>query len=227
MSLDVKICGLSTAPALEAAVAAGATHAGFIFFERSPRHVTPAIARDLAETARARGVRPVAVTVDADDATIDEIVAVMRPDMLQLHGAEPPARLAALKARHGLQIIKAFAISAAADLDKLAPYRGMADRFLLDAKPPKGSDLPGGNGVCFDWQVLAALDADTDYFLSGGLDPANIARAIAIADPPGVDISSGVERAPGIKDPALIAQLFEAIAGHQGARRPAAQGEHA
>jgi len=224
MSLDIKICGLSTPGAVDAAAGGGASHAGFIFFEKSPRNVTPDAAASLVTRAKRAGVCTVAVTVDADDEMLDGIVRTARPDMLQLHGRESPERVAAVKARHGLPVMKAFAISSGDDLKKLDAYRGVADRFLLDAKPPKGSDLPGGNGVSFDWSLLASLDADTDYMLSGGLDAGNIAEALGIADPPGVDVSSGVESAPGIKDTALIEVFFLAVAEAREQRQIAALG---
>lgn len=224
MSLDIKICGLSTPVAVDAAIGGGASHAGFIFFGKSPRNVTPEAAAPLAARARAGGVAPVAVTVDADDAALEAIVEAMRPAMLQLHGAETPGRLAAVKARHGLPVMKALAVSDAGDLDRLDAYRGVADRFLLDAKPPRGSDLPGGNGVSFDWSLLGALDARTPYMLSGGLDADNVAEALAAADPSGIDVSSGVESAPGVKDAALIEAFLLAVAEAREQRRTAAMG---
>lgn len=210
MTLDVKICGLKTEEALAAALDGGASHIGFIFFEKSPRHVEPDQAGRLREAARGRA-DVVAVTVNADDAALDAIVAAAKPDILQLHGAESPERVAEVKARYGLPVMKAFAIREAADLEKIAPYRGVADRFLFDAKPPKGSDLPGGNGVSFDWELLAALDDGVDYMLSGGLNAANIGAALNAASPRAIDISSGVERAPGEKDPDLIRSFFSAV----------------
>ncbi|TIV97511.1 MAG: phosphoribosylanthranilate isomerase, partial [Mesorhizobium sp.] len=155
--------------------------------------------------------KAVAVTVDADDAFLDEIVAKMRPDMLQLHGSETPARVAELKARYGLPVMKVLSVSEAADLERIKPYIGIADRLMFDAKPPKGSQLPGGNGVAFDWRILAGLDAGLDYMLSGGLNAANVGDALRLANPPAIDISSGVESAPGVKDPALIEQFFRAV----------------
>ncbi|MBN7759399.1 phosphoribosylanthranilate isomerase [Nitratireductor aquimarinus] len=210
MTLDVKICGLKTEEALAAALDGGASHIGFIFFEKSPRHVEPDQAGRLREAARGRA-DVVAVTVNADDAALDAIVAAAKPDILQLHGAESPERVAEVKARYGLPVMKAFAIREAADLEKITPYRGIADRFLFDAKPPKGSDLPGGNGVSFDWELLAALDDGVDYMLSGGLKAANIGAALNAASPRAIDISSGVERAPGEKDPDLIRNFFRAV----------------
>ena len=153
----------------------------------------------------------VAVTVDASDALLDDIVTAMQPDMLQLHGSEAPERVAELKARYGLPVIKALPLSEAADLERIKPFIGVADRFLFDAKPPKGSELPGGNGVAFDWHILAGLDASVDYMLSGGLNAANVGDALRLANPPAIDISSGVESAPGVKDPALIEQFFRAV----------------
>ena len=209
-ALDIKICGLKTDEALAAALAGGATHVGFIFFPKSPRNIAPPEAGRLRNLVSGK-TKAVAVTVDADNAFLDTIIAEMRPDILQLHGSETPERLADLKARYGLPLMKAISVREAADLAAIAPYRGVADRFLFDAKPPKGSELPGGNGVSFDWTILARLDADLDYMLSGGLNAANIGEAIRLANPPGLDISSGVESAPGVKDRALIEQFFEAV----------------
>ena len=210
MAFDIKICGLSTAETFDAALDNGASHVGFIFFAKSPRNVSPELAGQLRQAARDRAMA-VAVTVDADDAFIDKIVAEVAPDMLQLHGKETPERVAEVKARYGLPVMKALSIREAADLEAIAPYVGVADRLLFDAKPPAGSELPGGNGVSFDWQLLAGLDASVDYMLSGGLNAANIGDAIRCAAPPGIDISSGVESAPGVKDAALIDNFFRAV----------------
>ncbi|MER8954696.1 phosphoribosylanthranilate isomerase [Mesorhizobium sp. M0833] len=210
MALDIKICGLKTDKALAAALASGASHVGFIFFAKSPRYVEPAEAGRLREAARGKA-KAVAVTVDASDAFLDEIVEKMQPDMLQLHGAEPPERVAEVKARYGLPVMKALPVSEAADLARVKPFIGIADRFLFDAKPPKGSELPGGNGLAFDWRILAGLDAGVDYMLSGGLNAGNIGDAFRLANPPGIDVSSGVESAPGVKEPALIEQFFRAV----------------
>ncbi|RWA61346.1 phosphoribosylanthranilate isomerase [Mesorhizobium sp. M4B.F.Ca.ET.190.01.1.1] len=210
MALDIKICGLKTDAAMAAALAGGASHVGFIFFAKSPRYIEPADAGRLREAARGKALA-VAVTVDASDAFLDEIVARVQPDMLQLHGSETPGRVAEVKARYGLPVMKALSISETADLERIKPFVGIADRFLFDAKPPKGSELPGGNGVAFDWHILAGLDAGVDYMLSGGLNAVNIGDALRSANPPGIDISSGVESAPGVKDPALIEQFFRAV----------------
>ncbi|CUW43495.1 N-(5'-phosphoribosyl)anthranilate isomerase [Brucella vulpis] len=211
MALDIKICGLKTPEAVAAALDGGATHIGFIFFPKSPRHITPDAAARLRAAATGRA-EAVAVTVDADDETLDEIVKTVRPDMLQLHGGETPERVRFLKERYDLPVMKAFSIREAGDLEAIAPYRGIADRFLFDAKPPKGSELPGGNGISFDWNLLAALEADIDYMLSGGLNADNIAEALLKTGAPGIDISSGVECAPGEKDVRLIENFFQAVA---------------
>ncbi|UXO82959.1 phosphoribosylanthranilate isomerase [Brucella intermedia] len=211
MVLDIKICGLKTPDAVAAALDGGATHIGFIFFPKSPRHIIPQKAAGLRGAVKGRALA-VAVTVDADDETLDEIVEAVKPDILQLHGHETPERVAFIKARYGLPVMKAFSVREASDLAAIAAYQGIADRFLFDAKPPKGSDLPGGNGVSFDWELLAALDADIDYMLSGGLNADNIAEALHKTRAPGIDISSGVERAPGEKDVRLIENFFRAVA---------------
>lgn len=217
MPLDIKICGLKTAEAVAAALDGGASHVGFIFFPRSPRNVSPAEAGLLRPAARGRA-SAVAVTVDADDATLDAIVRGMSPDMLQLHGHETPGRVAEVKARYGLQVMKALPVRVSADLEAVGPYAGIADRFLFDAKPPEGAELPGGNGVAFDWTVLAALGPEIDYLLSGGLNAGNVCEALRLANPPGLDISSGVESAPGVKDARLIRGFFEAVAAAKGDR---------
>ncbi len=206
--MDIKICGLSTAESVAAALEGGASHIGFIFFEKSPRNVTPQQAALLAAPARGK-VRRVAVTVDAGDDFLDAIVATMQPDMLQLHGKETPQRISDLKQRHGLPVMKAFAIEQREDFDAIAPYRAVADAFLFDAKPPRESRLPGGNGVSFDWALLQALDRDLPYMLSGGLNLANLREALTIAHPPGIDVSSGVETAPGVKSAALIRRFLD------------------
>ncbi|WP_353645816.1 phosphoribosylanthranilate isomerase [Mesorhizobium sp. WSM2239] len=210
MVLDVKICGLKTPEAITAALSGGASHVGFIFFPKSPRNIDPVEAGRLREDARGRA-KAVAVTVDADDAMLNAIVEAMSPDMLQLHGKETPERVAEVKARYGLPVMKALSVREASDLQAIARYRGVADRFLLDAKPPAGSELPGGNGIPFDWRLLAGLESGLDYMLSGGLNAANIGEALRLTNPPGLDISSGVESAPGVKDPALIEGFFRAV----------------
>ena len=212
MKPDIKICGLKTAEAVQRAVDRGATHIGFIFFPKSPRNIEPDIAGRLADAVRGRA-KIVAVTVDADNDDLDEIVDLLKPDMLQLHGSESPERVLTVKAIYGLPVIKAFAVREAADLEKIDSYIGIVDRFLFDAKPPKGSDLPGGNGVSFDWHLMQSLDEGVNYMLSGGLNKDNVAEALAVTRAPGLDVSSGVESAPGVKDLDMIDAFFDAVRG--------------
>jgi len=209
MRLDIKICGLKTEEAVDRAVALGASHIGFIFFPKSPRNIEPSDAGRLAARIRGRA-KVVAVTVDADSDLLDEIVHEVSPDILQLHGKESPERLLTVKAVYGLPVMKAFSVREADDLKRVDPYIGIADRFLFDAKPPAGSELPGGNGVSFDWKLMHLLDGSVDYMLSGGLNKDNIAEAIRLTGAPGIDVSSGVESAPGVKDPGLMEAFFEA-----------------
>lgn len=216
MKPDIKICGLSTPDTVAAALDGGASAIGFIFFAPSPRNVEPERAAVLRQAAHGRA-KAVAVTVDAGEAFLDAIVATMRPDMLQLHGKETPARVAEIKARYGLPAMKAISVREASDLDAVAGYRGVADRLLFDAKPPRDATLPGGNGLAFDWRLLAALDPGLDYMLSGGLNATNVGEAIRLLDPPGLDISSGVESAAGVKDTGLIAEFFAAVRAAQAA----------
>ena len=212
MSLIVKICGLSTPETVDAALAAGADMIGLVFFPPSPRFVATDAAAPLA--AQARGRAEVAVlTVDMDDDGIAAIVDTVRPDWLQLHGHEPPEQVAALKRRFGLPAMKAIGVREPADLAAVAPYRGVADRILLDAKPPKGATRPGGNAVAFDWAILDGFDPGLPWMLSGGLDPSNVGAAIARTGAPGIDVSSGVETAPGRKDAGLIAAFVAAARG--------------
>lgn len=195
----IKICGLSTAPTLEVALDAGADVVGFVFFEKSPRHLSLDEGRALAREVQGRAQIAV-LTVDAADETLDAIVAAVAPDILQLHGRETPERLSGLKRRFGLSTIKAIGVSGADDLAAAADYAEVADRLLFDAKAPSDARHPGGNGVAFDWRLLANLDVQQPWLLSGGLDPGNVAEAIAVTGARGVDVSSGVERAPGVKD---------------------------
>lgn len=209
MKLDIKICGLKTPEAVDHAVALGATHVGFIFFSKSPRHIEPADAGKLADRVRGRA-KIVSVSVDADNDDLDEIMAMIRPDILQLHGRESPDRALTVKAVTGLPVWKALSISEASDLDRIDDYDGIANRFLLDAKAPKGSELPGGNGVTFDWTLLEGLSSRVDYMLSGGLTKDNVGEAIRIAKPTGIDLSSGVESSPGVKSLPMMDEFFEA-----------------
>ncbi|MFL9825137.1 phosphoribosylanthranilate isomerase [Rhodoplanes sp. SY1] len=209
MNLLIKICGLTTSEAVEATVAAGADMAGFVVFPPSPRHVDLARGRTLAAQAKGRLLR-VALTVDADDALLDDIVAALDPDWLQLHGKETPERVAAVKERFGRLVMKALGIAAAADLARVPAYAAVADRILFDARPPKDATRPGGLGQAFDWRLLDNLDPGLVHMLSGGLDPANVAEALRITRAPAVDVSSGVERAPGDKDPQKVADFVRA-----------------
>lgn len=215
MKIDIKICGLKTEEAVLRAVERGASHIGFIFFEKSPRNIEPDLAGRLADLVRGR-TKIVAVTVNADNDDMDEVVHLLKPDMLQLHGGETPDQLLRLKAIYALPLMKAFAIREAQDFDRIDPYIGIADRFLFDAKAPAGSELPGGNGVSFDWTLLRSLDASIDYMLSGGLNKDNIAEALRETGARGIDISSGVESAPGIKDLSMINAFFDAVRDTKG-----------
>jgi len=204
----VKICGLSTLPMLEATIAAGADMAGFVFFEKSPRHITLETARELGRVAQER-IRKVALTVDADDSTLDAIVAALAPDLLQLHGRETRERVAAVKARFRLPVIKAIGVAGAADVSSAAAFREVADILLFDAKPAPNAAVPGGAGTVFDWELMRGYSSG-DWMLSGGLDPANVAEALRLTGAPAVDVSSGVERERGVKDEAKIAAFVAA-----------------
>jgi phosphoribosylanthranilate isomerase len=210
MKLDIKICGLKTPEAIDHAVALGATHVGFIFFGKSPRHIEPADAGRLADRVRGRA-KIVSVSVDADNDELDEIMAMIRPDILQLHGRESPDRVLTVKAMTGLPVWKVLSISEAGDLERIDDYDGIANRFLFDAKPPKNSELPGGNGVSFDWTLLKGLSERVDYMLSGGLNKDNVGEALRIARPTGIDTSSGVESSPGVKDLKMMDEFFAAM----------------
>lgn len=210
MSFDLKICGLKTPETVAAVLDGGVTHVGFIFFAKSPRHIRVEEAGRLRVAAKDRA-QVVAVTVDADDEYLAKIVEHVRPDILQLHGQETPERLKALKTRFGLPVIKAFAIRNFDDFEAIKPYKGIADRFLFDAKPPKDSQLPGGNGVSFDWELLTKLDGDVDYMLSGGLNAGNIAQALVKTGAQAIDVSSGVELSAGKKDVRLINEFLHAV----------------
>ncbi len=213
MDIRVKICGLRTGAHVEAAVAAGARYVGFVFFAKSPRNVTVAAAVRLGEGVPP-GVAKVALTVDATDAELDAIVAGVPLDMLQLHGAETPERVMAVRARYGLPVMKAIGIAGPEDLDRIAIYGKVADQLLVDAKAPKGATLPGGNGLVFDWTLIARKYWPCPWMLAGGLTPGNVAEAIRLTGARQVDVSSGVESAPGVKDENLIRAF---IASAQGA----------
>jgi phosphoribosylanthranilate isomerase len=209
MSVTVKICGLNTPETLDAAVSAGADMIGFAFFEKSPRHLTFDEARKLGALVQGRS-KKVAFSVDADDAQLSAIVEAVAPDYLQLHGHETPERVQAVKNRFGVKVIKVLPVGEAADLASVPLYEKIADLLLFDTKPPKQAILPGGNGLSFDWTLLAGLSARLPYMLSGGLNPDNVAKALAMTGAWGVDVSSGVETAPGRKDPALIRRFITA-----------------
>ncbi len=208
--MRVKFCGLRRVAEVAAAAQADAHYAGFVVFPPSPRHLEPAAAASLSTIARDAGLAPVALTVDADDALLDAIVAAGRFAMLQLHGRESPARVAAVRARHGLPVMKAIGVATAEDLAQIAAYAGIADQLLLDARPPEGAALPGGNGLAFDWRLVARLRWDGPWMLAGGLTPGNVAEAVRRTGAAQVDVSSGVESAPGVKDPALMAAFAAA-----------------
>lgn len=203
----IKICGLSTPEALEATIDAGADMAGFVFFEKSPRHIDLVRAAELGRLAAGR-IRKVALTVDASDSEIAEIVAALGPDLLQLHGHESPERVAAVKARFGLPVIKAIGVSTPADVDESAAFAA-ADILLFDAKPAPDAAVPGGAGVAFDWDLLRKIPTK-NWMLSGGLDAQNVMQALARTRAPALDVSSGVERARGVKDAAKIAAFVAA-----------------
>ena len=211
----VKICGLKTPGDVAAVVAAGAGYAGFNFFPKSPRSVPPETARVLALSAP-DGLCKVALVVDADDAALDAIVAAVPLDVLQLHGREPPARVAEIKARYGLPVMKAIGVAADADLAVLLDYQLVADQILIDAKPPKDAVLPGGNGLTFDWRLLVGRKWLKPWMLAGGLTPDNVGQAIQRTGARQVDVASGVESAPGVKDAARIAAFVEAAQGVKG-----------
>jgi phosphoribosylanthranilate isomerase len=205
----IKICGINDPAGMAAAVAAGADLVGFVFFPPSPRAVTP---RQAAAIALA-GPAKVGLFVDPADAAIEAVLAALPLDLIQLHGEESPERCAAIRARFGLPVMKALGIAAPADLDRLDAYAPSVDRFLLDAKAPPGAALPGGNAAPFDWRLTAGRAIPRPWLLAGGLTPGNVAAAIAAAGAPGVDVSSGVEKARGVKDPALIEAFIRAARG--------------
>jgi phosphoribosylanthranilate isomerase len=219
MPVIVKICGLSTPETLDAALEAGADMVGFMFFAASPRNVTLPAARALRERVKGRA-EVVAVTVDADDAFLAGIVDVLKPDLLQLHGKEKPARVGAIRQRFALPAMKVLAIETKSDLDAVPLYTRIADRLLFDAKAPRDATRPGGLGKPFDWHLLEGLDLSTPFMLSGGLHPDNVATALRITRAPGVDVSSGVESAPGVKDPDKIRAFVRAARASHGAGLP-------
>lgn len=214
--VQVKICGLTRPEDVDAVARAGARFAGFVFFEKSPRHLSAERAAALA-LAVPDGLARVGLFVDPDDAMLDQITAEVPLDLIQLHGRETPARVAEIKARLGLPVMKAVGIAARQDLDALWDYGLVADMLLVDAKPAPGAALPGGNGLAFDWRLLVGRHFLKPWMLAGGLTPDNVAEAVRLTGARMVDVSSGVESAPGVKDAARIAGFVEAAAPKSGA----------
>ncbi len=207
-----KVCGLTTVAQVEAAAAAGAGYVGLVFFPRSPRAVSPEAARELAWAAPV-GVAKVGLFVDATDEAMAEVLDRVPLDMVQLHGEEMPERVAAVRARWGLPVMKAVGVAGEADLARAKAYEGAADQLLLDAKAPKGAALPGGNGVAFDWGLLRGFAGRLPWMLAGGLTPFNVGEAVRVSGARQVDVSSGVERAPGVKDDSLVRAFAGALRG--------------
>jgi phosphoribosylanthranilate isomerase len=205
-----KICGLTTPEAVAAALAGGASHLGFVFFDRSPRNLAPQAAQHLARGARGRA-KVVALLVDPDDRQLAEAVEGLSPDMIQLHGRESPQRAAEVRRTTGLPVIKAVGVSDASDVQAALGYEGAADHLMFDAKPPSDAERPGGLGSAFDWTLLEGVRLQRPWFLAGGLDPWNVGEALRLSHAPIVDVSSGVERGPGLKDPGLIAAFLDAV----------------
>ena len=216
MAPTVKICGLSTGLTLDAALDAGADMVGFVFFSKSPRHIDWATGRALGRQARGRATIA-ALSVDADDDTLKRIVEALSPDLMQLHGSETPARVKEIRELFGRPTMKAIGVATHGDLAAAKTYEGVADHLLIDAKPPKGAVLPGGNGRPFDWSLTREFRPSVPWLLSGGLDPDTVEAAIALSGARGVDVSSGVESAPGVKDPGRI-RTFVAAARRAFAR---------
>ncbi len=212
MALTVKICGLNTPEALDAALDAGADLVGFVFFPPSPRNLGLEAARRLGERVQGRAGK-VALTVDASDQMLFDIVEALKPDMLQLHGKETPDRVVAVRTRFGLPVMKALPIAERSDLSPIRLYAQVADRLLFDARPPRKATRPGGLGLRFDWMLLKGVKPGVPFMLSGGLDAGNVTEALTVTNAPGVDVSSGVERSPGVKDPAKIREFIRAAKG--------------
>ena len=206
--VSVKICGLATVDDVRACADAGANYMGLVFFEKSPRNITIPAARELA-LAAPLGLAKVALVVNPSDAELDAITGTVPLDMLQLHGRETPERVAEVKARYGLPVMKAVGIADGDDLPKLESYFGVADQILVDAKPPKGGELPGGNGLSFDWRLIAGRRWPCPWMLAGGLTPENVAEAVKMTGAKQVDVSSGVEDAPGLKNAKLIQKFVQ------------------
>lgn len=211
MTAKAKICGVSTPEAVRAALDGGAAFLGFMFFANSPRNISPEAAGRLAPPARARGAKVVAVTVDPSDNEVDAIVAGLAPDLIQLHGKETPARVREIAQRSARGVIKVLPVSEPSDLAAAQTYEPLVEHLMFETKPPKDADRPGGLGVAFDWTLLEGRRFERPWFLAGGLNPWNVGEAIAVSGAPMVDVSSGVERGPGLKDPALIQAFLDAV----------------
>ena len=209
MGVQAKICGISTPEAVTAALDGGAAFLGFMFFERSPRNIAPDAAWRLAQPVRGRA-KIVAVMVDPDDAAVDRVVQGLQPDLIQLHGKETPSRARAIAERAGAGVIKVVPVADASDIDAARAYEGAAEHLMFETKPAKDADRPGGLGVPFDWTLLAGRRFERPWFLAGGLDPWNLGEAVRQSGAPILDVSSGVERGAGLKDPALIAAFLDA-----------------
>ena len=222
MRLVIKICGLRTPEALDVSLHAGADMVGFVFFAPSPRHVDFATARELGARVRGRALK-VALSVDADDEWLAASIEALSPNLLQLHGKETPKRVLAVKARFRLPVMKAIAVETRNDLACVPEYAEVADRLIFDARAPRDATRPGGLGNAFEWRLLKNLDPRVPFMLSGGLNPDNVAEAIEITRAGGVDVSSGVERSPGDKDPDLIRGFIRAARGAAGGKRAASQ----
>jgi phosphoribosylanthranilate isomerase len=210
-TVKVKVCGLSTPDTVRAAGEGGADFIGLVFFPKSPRHVTVQRAAELASIAKAAGVGVVAVTVDAPSILLDEISAVVAPDLFQLHGSETPAWVAQARNLTATPTMRALRIGEASDLDAAKGFEEVADYLMFDAKAPPGAALPGGNGAAFDWSILSGRTFAKPWFLAGGLNAANVGQAMAQSGASLVDVSSGVESAPGVKDPFLIEAFLKAV----------------
>ena len=209
MGVKTKICGISTPEAVTAALSGGAGWLGFMFFARSPRNLAPDAAARLAQPVRGQA-KIVAVLVDPDDGEVDRVAQVLKPDLIQLHGAETPARARAIGVRAGAGIIKALPVSEASDLARAGEYESVVEHLMFEGRPAPDADRPGGGGQAFDWTLLAGRSFQRPWFLAGGLDPWNLSEAVQQSGAPLVDVSSGVERGPGLKDPALIRAFLDA-----------------
>jgi phosphoribosylanthranilate isomerase len=209
MGVQIKICGISTPDAVSAALEGGAAYLGFVFFEKSPRNLAPEAAWRLAQPVRGKA-KVVALLVDPSDADVDRVARALEPDLIQLHGAETPARAREIGQRSGAGIVKVLPVSEASDLAPAAEFETVVEHLMFDTKPAKGADRPGGSGHAFDWTLLSGRRFQRPWFLAGGLDPWNLTEAVQQSGAPLLDVSSGVERGPGLKDPALIRAFLDA-----------------